>query len=153
MKTSKFAQFCCLLIVFSLLGCSNAYKLEKAAPIQYSRAYYQHWTAPIKVGSSGINFHIANLTPANNVVIDSVFFRNLKGKLVPSRGKYVSQLVKRKPISEGHELNTMKEFPFEITNRECVVSYRENGETKYFKISNLIENEGIYYKDGPIVMQ
>ncbi len=136
-----------------MLGCSSAYKLEKTAPIQYSRAYYQHWTAPIKVGSSGINFHIANLTPANNVVIDSVFFRNLKGKLVPSRGKYVSQLIKRKPISEGHELNTMKEFPFEITNRECVVSYRENGETKYFKISNLIENEGIYYKDGPIVMQ
>jgi hypothetical protein len=149
MNTSKLTLCCCILVLFSLLGCSNAFKLQKTAPIQYSRAYFQHWTSAIKIGSSGINVHIANLTPANNVIIDSVYFRKLKGRLLPEKGKYVCQLVKRRPISEGHELNTMKEFPFKISNRECVISYRENGETKYFKISNLIENEGVYYKDGP----
>ena len=125
MKISKFRLFCSTLIVFMTIGCSNAYKLQKSAPFQYSRAYFQYWTSAIKIGSSGINFHIANLTPDNSVIIDSVFFRNLKGRLIPEKGKYVSQLVKRKPISEGHTLMTIAEFPFKITNRECVVSYRE----------------------------
>lgn len=149
MKTSKSTLFCCALAILVLFGCSNAYKLQKEAPIQYSRAYYQYWTSAIKIGSSGINFHIANLTPNNNVIIDSVYFRNLKGRLLPVKGKYVSQLIKRKPISEGHTLMTISDFPFKISNRECVISYRENGETKYFKISDLIENEGVYYEDGP----
>lgn len=137
------------LVMFIVLGCSNAYKLQKEAPFQYTRAYFQNWTSAIKIGSSGINFHIANLTPNANVVIDSVYFRKMKGRLIPVKGKYVSQLVKRKPISEGHELTTCGYFPFEINNRECVVSYREHGETKYFKITNLVENEGVYYKNGP----
>lgn len=154
MNTSKVTQFCSVLFVFVILmGCSNAYKLEKTAPIQYSRAYFQNWTSAIDIGSSGYNFHIANLTPANNVVIDSVFFRNVKGRLIPDKGKYVCQLVKRDPISKGHALNTIKDFPFEISNRACVISYREDGVTKYFKINNVIENEGIYYEDGPPNMQ
>ena len=150
MNTLKPVQLCSVFFVLIMLfGCSKAYKLEKTAPIQYSRAYFQNWTSSIKIGSSGYNFHIANLTPANNVVIDSVFFRNVKGRLVPDKGKYVCQLVKRDPISKGHALKTIKDFPFDISNRACVISYRENGETKYFKISDIIENEGIYYKDGP----
>jgi hypothetical protein len=55
------------------MGCSNAYKFQKTAPIQYSKAYFQNWTSAIKIGSSGYNFHIANLTPAASVVIDSIF--------------------------------------------------------------------------------
>ena len=154
MNSSKSLHFCVVLFIFTLLmGCSNAFKLEKTAPIQYSKAYFQNWTSAIKIGSSGYNFHIANLTPANNVVIDSVFFRNLKGRLVPDKGKYVCQLIKRDPISKGHALNTINDFPFEISNRACVISYREDGVTKYFKINNVIENEGIYYENGPPNMQ
>ncbi|WP_335973058.1 hypothetical protein [Gaetbulibacter jejuensis] len=138
-----------LFLIITLMGCSNAYKLQKQAPFQYTRAYYQVWISNIKIGSEGIDFHIANLTPNNNVVIDSVYFRNLKGALTPVKGKYVSRLIKRNPISEGHQLALIKDFPFKISNRECVVSYRENGEKKYFKISNLVENEGIYYENGP----
>jgi len=150
MNTSKLVRSGIVLVVFiALMGCSNAYKLQKTAPFQHSRAYFQNWTSAIKIGSSGYNFHIANLTPANNVVIDSVFFRNVKGRLIPDKGKYVCQLVKRDPISKGYALKTIKDFPFDISNRACVISYRENGETKYFKISDIIENEGIYYEDGP----
>nr|WP_321221243.1 hypothetical protein [uncultured Psychroserpens sp.] len=153
MITLKYRLYCIILVVVTVFSCSNAYKLQKTAPIQYSRAYFQNWTSAISIGSSGYNFHIANLTPANNVVIDSVFFRQLKGRLVPAKGKYVCQLVKRDPISKGHALKTIKDFPFEISNRACVISYREDGETKYFKIDDVIENEGIYYKNGPLEMQ
>lgn len=154
MNTSKAIQFCSIFLVITILtGCSNTYKIVDTAPIQYSRAYFQNWTSAIKIGSSGYNFHIANLTPANNIVIDSIFFRNIKGRLIPDKGKYVCQLVKRDPISKGHTLKTIKDFPFKISNRTCVISYRENGETKYYKISDVIENEGIYYQDGPLAMQ
>jgi hypothetical protein len=154
MNTLKSVQLCSVFFVFiTLFNCSNAYKLEKTAPFQYSRAYFQNWTSAIKIGSSGYNFHIANLTPVNNVVIDRVFFRNVKGRLLPDKGKFVCQLVKRNPISKGHALKSIKDFPFDISSRACVISYREDGETKYFKISDVIENEGIYYKDGPPNMQ
>jgi hypothetical protein len=153
MITLKYRLYCIILVVVTVFSCSNAYKLQKTAPIQYSRAYFQNWTSAISIGSSGYNFHIANLTPANNIVIDSVFFRQLKGRLLPAKGKYVCQLVKRDPISKGHALKTIKDFPFEISNRACVISYREDGETKYFKIDDVIENEGIYYKNGPLEMQ
>ncbi|MGS2725651.1 hypothetical protein ACU8DI_03510 [Psychroserpens sp. BH13MA-6] len=148
MSYSKSTVLLCLLTLTLLYGCSNAYKLQKTAPFQYTRAYFQYWTAPIKIGSSGINLHIANLTPNNNVVIDSVFFRNMKGRLVPGKGKYFCQLIKRKPIAEGHTLMTLSDFPFDISNRDCVVSYRVEGETKYVKVANLIENEGVYYESG-----
>lgn len=154
MNTLKLAQASIILFTILLLfGCSTAYKLQKTAPIQYSRAYFQNWTSVIKIGSSGYNFHIANLTPGNNIVMDSVFFRNLKGRLIPAEGKYICQLVKRDPINKGHTLKRIKDFPFDILNRACVISYREAGETKYFKISDVIENERIYYEDGPLEMQ
>ncbi|WP_152611472.1 hypothetical protein [Psychroserpens damuponensis] len=153
MNASKSICYGFIVVFLMLFSCSNAYKLQKTTPIQYSRAYFQNWTSAIKIGSSGYNFHIANLTPTQNIVIDSVFFRNLKGRLMPSKGKYICQLIKRNSISEGHGLNTLKDFPFDITNRECVISYRDHGETKYFKISNVIENEGIYYEEGPLEMQ
>ncbi|SDR76385.1 hypothetical protein SAMN04515667_0586 [Formosa sp. Hel1_31_208] len=149
MKISKSKLFSLALFTIVLVSCSNAYKFQKSAPFKYTRAYFQNWTAAIKIGSSGVNFHIANLTPNAGVVIDSVYFRKMSGKLISSKGKYVSQLVKRKPISEGHTLTTTGDFPFKIGNRECVVSYTENGETKYFKITDIIENEGVYYEDGP----
>jgi len=149
MKISKSKLFSLALLAILVVGCSNAYKFQKSAPFEYTRAYFQNWTAAIKIGSSGVNFHIANLTPNANVIIDSVYFRKMRGKLSTAKGKYVSQLVKRKPISEGHTLTTTGDFPFNIGNRECVVSYRQNGETKYFKITDIIENEGVYYEDGP----
>lgn len=149
MKTSKLTLVLASILLLTIFACSNAYKLQKDASFVMTKAYFQEWTSAINIGSSGINFYIANLTPNRNVVIDSVYFRKMKGRLVPSKGKYVSRLVKRKPISEGHELTTNGDFPFKISNRECIVSYREDGETKYFKITNLIENEGVYYENGP----
>lgn len=149
MNFSSFKLIFSTIVCICLFGCSNAYKLQKSANFQYSRAYFQNWTSAIKIGSSGVNFHIANLTPDVNIVIDSVFFRRMRGRLTPEKGKYVSQMVKRRPISEGHELTTIGEFPFKLTNRECVVSYREQGERKYFKITNVEEKEGVYYEKGP----
>ena len=148
MNFSKSITVCCITTMLFLIGCSNAYKLQKKAPLQFTKVSYQEWIAPIKVGSSGVQMHFANLTPEKSITIDSVFFRRMRGKLVATKGKYVSILVKRKPIAEGHIIMTKGPFPFKILNNECVVSYIENGVTKYFKIGNVIEHEGVFYDEG-----
>jgi hypothetical protein len=40
-----------------------------------------------------------------------------------------------------------------LSNRECIISYLEDGGTKYLKLSEVLENEWIYYEDGPQEMQ
>lgn len=135
----------CLIFLYS---CSTSkYKLQSEAPINYSHAYSQDWTTDIKIGSSGTNIFLANLIP-NRVQIDSIYFRKLKGKLIEGKGYYYAQLFKILSNSEGNRLTITKHFPFQISNTDCVISYIENGNTKYFKILNVKEKAGIHYPNG-----
>lgn len=140
-----------LLLIFVLVfSCSSSkYALQKKAPLLWSHAYSFDWTTGIDIGSSGTDLFLANLTPNQNVQIDSVFFKKMKGKLVKEKGMYSAQLIKRRPISKGHTLTTTGQFHFKLLNSECVVSYIEGGLTKYFKIVNVQEKEGVHYPSGP----
>lgn len=132
------------LAALLVVNCASSPKLQEKAPIQFSKAYFHEWISDIKIGSEGVDIHFANLVIDPTIKIDSVYFRNLKGKLTKDKGKYVSQLIKRLPINEGHTLMNKGDFPFELQPNECVVSYQDQGETKYVKFSNLIEKQGIY---------
>ncbi len=142
-------------------GSSKHQLQESQTDIKPSNAYYQEWFSGIKVGGSGINIYLANLNSQNKVTIDSVFFRRMKGKLIQGRAQYTAIL--KKPsrhyenissvFQEGKKkLNVAANFPFELTYNECIVSYIENGETKYFKVKNLTERKGVYYEQGPPVV-
>lgn len=140
-----------LLLVFVLVfSCSSSkYALQKDAPLVWSHAYSFDWTSGIDIGSSGTDLFLANLTPNQHIQIDSVFFKKMKGKLDKEKGMYSAHLIKRLPISKGHTLTTSGHFPFKLLNSECVVSYIENGTTKYFKIVDVQEKEGVHYPSGP----
>ncbi len=138
------------LFFLVIIGCSGSKKVNTQLPIQASHAYFQNWTTDISIGSSGTNIFIANLTVKNNITIDSVFFRKMKGKLVKGRSLYSTQLVRMLPNSQGNKLTTEGvTIPITVGNHECAVSYIENGETKYYKITNVTEREGVHYKYGP----
>ncbi len=138
------------LILFFIVSCSGSKQVKQQGPVQASHAYFQNWTTDIKIGSSGSNIFIANLTTNNDVTIDSVYFRKMKGKLVKGRSLYSSQLVRMLPNSQGNKLTTEGVIvPIELVSNECAVSYTENGETKYYKITNISEKEGVHYKYGP----
>lgn len=134
-------------VTASLVQCaSSKFKLEKQAAFQSERIYYQEWFAGVQVGGTGINLFFPNLNPKANVRIDSVYFRGLKAKLEQSKGMYAAILKNKSPYDTSKQV---KKIPFKLTNNECVVSYYENGEQKFYKLKNIREKEGIYYEAGP----
>lgn len=83
------------------------------------------------------------------MTIDSIYFRKMKGKLKEGKGLYKSRLSKRLTNAEDNALTTTGFSPFKLGNRECAISYIENGITKYYKVEYVEEKEGVYYPDGP----
>lgn len=147
---STFKTVFLLLIIVSIFSCkSSKYAFQKEAPFQLTRAYFNNWTTGIKVGSTGLNIYFANLIPAKNIKIDSVFFRKMKGKLKEGKGLYTSRLTKRLTNAEDNALTTNGFSPFKLGSRECVISYIENGVIKYYKVNFIEEKEGVHYLDGP----
>lgn len=159
MKISNptFKSFTMLIILMTLFNCSSSkVKLEEKAPLEYSRPYFQEWVAGIEDGGSGVNIYFPNLVVKNNAIVDSVFFRKMKGKLRNGKASYFASLKKDMPqdivMSDDPKAeygNKTQEFPFDLKNDECVISYIEKGETKYFKIVDLKEKEGEYYPTSP----
>lgn len=144
-----------LSIVITLFHCSSSkYKLQKESVLSPNGPYFQTWTAGIKDGGTGYHIYFPNLNPDDKVIMDSVYFRGLKGKLVKAKAMYKAQLKNPSPYDRDMSIEAANKkeekpfFPFDLNRMECVVSYIESGETKYLKISGLREKEGVYYPQG-----
>ncbi|MFK7834374.1 MAG: hypothetical protein AB8B52_13955 [Winogradskyella sp.] len=110
---------------------------------------FQDWYAGIKVGGTGINVFVPVVNKGEHIKIDSVYFRNLKGKLVSSHGRYTAVLKNKSPNYTFTIAKKDDDFPFTLGINECAISYIENGEVKYLKVSDLTEKRGVYYENGP----
>jgi hypothetical protein len=110
---------------------------------------FQEWYAGIKVGGTGINIFVPISDEADNVSIENICFRNLQGRLVKSNGKYMAVL---KNPSKNYTFSVIEKpdnYPFTLSINECVISYIENGVTKYYKVNEINEFAGTYYENGP----
>lgn len=122
---------------------------EEQTPFKVKPIYFHEWYSSIKIGETGIIIYAPIVNKANNIELDSIYFRDLKGKLVEKGGRY-SALLKNKSgdhkfiISEGNSVQ-----PFVLANDECAISYTENGVTKYLKVPKAKELAGTYYENGP----
>lgn len=110
---------------------------------------FQEWYAGIKVGGTGMNVFVPVVNKKSNIKIDSVYFRNLKGKLTENYGRYTAVLKNKSPYYTFKKAEKDPDFPFNLDDNECAISFVENGEVKYVKVTNLSEKEGVYYEDGP----
>ncbi len=122
---------------------------EQQTPFKIKTVNFQEWYAGIKVGGTGINVFIPISEISNNVVLDNLYFRNLKGKLTKSGDKYIAVLKNPSRHYTFHKVEKPADYPFDLSNDECVISYVENGQTKYHKITALYEVAGTYYENGP----
>lgn len=159
LKSAIYALGACILITCNLQCSTSKYKLEEQSQLNPKGVYFQEWYAGIKVGGTGFNIFFPNLNSEEKVVIDSVYFRRMKAKLVKGRANY-SAILKRSNkyykdvnvyYNDNKKLDKKANFPFTLKENECVISYIQNGETKYLKIRNVLEREGIYYEQGPPV--
>lgn len=155
MKSIHIAVF--LLSVSLFTNCSTAQKLQNSAPMTFGDVVYQNWVAGVKGGGSGTNLFISILEKPTNVQLDSVYFR---GKVATLEmlddhsyvGRFKTNFNQQTAIikSDHRELANQKSnlednFPFELKDTECVISYQENGATKYFKIKNITEKPAPNY--------
>ena len=116
----------------------------------------------VEGAGQGINIFI----PAEDksASLDSVYFRKQAAKLEfrPDLKQYIGRFTfnpKSKndlvfssdPKEEyGNEMPPIpKKIPFELEDNECVVSYLEGDEIKYYKIVNVVEKAMIAYPSAP----
>lgn len=123
--------------------------------------YYKHWVAGVKGGGSGITVLIPMENNKNNVVLDSVYFRGMQSKLESIKSGYVANfkteanqkediiMSNDKKAEYGNSLPNKVNFPYQLKDNECVISYIEDNTTKYFKIENIIEKARDQYPSAP----
>lgn len=159
MKTFKTA-YCSILFGIVLLtglqAMSQEYIVPKAArtfekttPFILKPIAFQEWYAGIDYGGTGINVFIPITDEAQNVTLQEVYFRNLKGKLVKKGDKYVAILKNPSPYYTFKKAKKPADYPFTLSDNECVISYVEDGQIKFHRISRLNEYAGTYYENGP----
>jgi len=138
------------------------YKTQEKSSFTLDKTYYQHWIAGVKGGGSGIHMYISVLTNKNNVVFDSVYFRGMQSKLELGKMGYIASfkteanqkadiiMSNEKNAEYANQIpNQEVRFPFELNEKECIISYIEDNTTKYFKIQNLLEKARQEYPSAP----
>lgn len=109
---------------------------------------FQEWYAGINVGGTGVNLFVPKFASNPNIQVDSVYFRNMKGKLIDRDAMY-SVILKNDSQNYVPNPSNAKTNPFNLNPNECMIQYTENGQTKYLKIASVVEKAGTYYENGP----
>ncbi|WP_299524293.1 hypothetical protein [Winogradskyella sp.] len=139
-----------LLLTFQCASSKVAdVKFEEQTPFTVKPVIFQEWYAGIKVGGTGINVFIPISDVNKGIVFDEIYFRNLKGKLVKKNEEYMAVLKNPSRHYTFKVAEKPSDYPFNLDKDECVISYIENGQTKYHKIKTLNEVAGTYYENGP----
>ncbi|WP_411893927.1 hypothetical protein [Winogradskyella sp. A2] len=136
------------LLSYQCASPKKAIVFQENTEFKVNKAYFQEWYAGIDVGGTGVNIFVPVLNKPKHIIIDSVFFRNLKGKLTERGGRYSALLKNKSKAYNFNPGNNPSQYPFTIKEDECVISYIENGETKYYKVKQPKEFAGAYYENG-----
>jgi hypothetical protein len=149
-------------ILFGFSQCGNSkdliYKLQEDISFKVLDANYQSWVAGFSGGGGGINviFVVSNLN-SKNIEMDSLFFRGQIAKIEIKPTAYVARFntnVNQRPdliihgetgAEYGNKPPTKElVFPFEIEDDEAIISYKEKGIQKYFKIKLNKKAQALY---------
>ena len=151
-----------LLVMTLFIQCGSAQKFDKKAPFTITKAYYQDWIGG-RAASKGtlLTIEISDAL-SGKIVIDSIFFNSKKSRLSFSSfqnkhiitGNFISTNatdsniimhsdVRKEMANEAPDISIS--FPFELTDKECVISYFIKEKKHYYKVTNLIKEKPIYY--------
>lgn len=133
---------------------SESVKIEKTIRIENNKTqqvYSQNWVAGVRGGGSGLNL-VLSKSFLKEIVPIEVYFRNkitsVEEKQYDFVAYYKGTLNQLKDINEEVEnpiIISSEAFPFDLEDNEAIISYLNNGETIYLKISNISQKESIAY--------
>ena len=160
----KTVTYIILALGFSLFGCNSQKKLVENPPFKTGEATCQQWAGGRAESGSGILLQIP-LTNDNigQRKLQQAYFRGKVAdiKMKSNDGVWFAEANFRQSNTKkpdivmhsdakkevGNQPPTMnKELPFELGENECVISYDEEGKTKYFKISDIKEKKPLIYQ-------
>lgn len=137
-------------LVFGLFQCASA-KFEQDPPFKVKGATFNHYVGGMP-GVSGTWVRI-NYETNTEIKFDSIYFQGRKtvAQLQTNKSKtYVSGHFNTSTVRSKKDLilhrDGKKEYgnkpptakiPFELKENEAIISYSENGKTKYFKVENI----------------
>ncbi len=143
--------------------CSSTQNLQDKAPLDIGEVYCQKWIAGVEGGGSGLNIFIP--TKDSSIKLDSVYFRSKAVKLEANPkdgtlyiGRFIGEANQMKDIIISSKPNAEynnpiprlpKKIPFALNDNECIISYSQDNNIKYFKIDNVIEIDLIPFPSAP----
>lgn len=147
-----------LTIGFSFLSsfsqCSNGQKLEKRSPMEFGDVYFKRQPQAVRDLESMMTLFLP-VNGGRNVELDSVYFRGKSAKLIKSpndqnlylghfiiKPRHKEDIILSSDVADEHQNKLPKidpKIPFELKQNECVITYKKNGKTRYFKISSIKE--------------
>lgn len=145
------------IAMFSLLTsfsqCSTKQKFEDKAPLEFGEVYYKKRPQAVRDLESVMTLFLPVKEVNPEIELDSIYFRGHSEKLEVSpqnqnlyfgrfvtKPKYQEDIILSIDMAEEHKNKlpkVNKDIPFELEPNECVISYKQAGKTKYYKISNI----------------
>ena len=131
-----------------------------------SEIYIKQWASGIREGGHGTDVYILlSEEKSKTIVLDSIYFRNKKTKLVIKSNKkgttYVGSFVQRntpKDIILSNDLikesknklpTKSLEIPFKLNLNDVVISYIFDSKIYYAKFENITEKQANFYPSAP----
>lgn len=143
-----------LSILSSFSQCSNGQKLDKKPPMEFGDIYFTRQPQAVRDLQSAMTLFIP-IKGETNIELDSVYFRKYSAKLKKSpkdqnlylgqftiKPRYSEDMILSSEVAEEHQNKLPKiqtKIPFELKPNECVISFKKDGMTRYYKISNIKE--------------
>lgn len=146
-----------LVSIMSFSKCENKHAFEHKPPIKLGEVYYVETYDTNKQEVSELNLFIPIKSNLKQVLLDSVHFKKRQVKLEYSNDSLVvgriqttpntpkDFIMSHEPYAEyGNQLPRLEvKSNLQLKANQCIISYKTEGKTKYFKISNItkIENK------------
>lgn len=153
------------LTVLTFAQCGSSQVLETEPPFALDTSHMEPWTAGDANQFSGMNL-LFPVKSGKDVLLDSVYFRNTMAPLI--RIQKNSYLVYKATIDTteapydvimhadpkeevGNRPSDVKRSPFVLKHDEAVITYMDNGQRKYYKVTGLHTSPAVHYRERPKV--
>ena len=145
------------LLLFGFSQCnSQKIVMVENPPFVLGEVMSEAWVAGVEGGGSGTNLFIP-VEGGKEIMLDSVYFRGQAvkperierdsylvyiGRFKGRANQQEDMILHEDPKKEGGNKppELRKKIPFDLEDDEAVVSFKDEGKTKYYKIENIKES-------------
>ncbi|MFC4722923.1 hypothetical protein ACFO5O_11360 [Geojedonia litorea] len=140
----------------SFSQCTDERSLQDDAPVTFGDVYYQYRAQAVRDLETSFTLVIPlkNDLPSS-ITLDSVYFKGKSAKLQTTVNKdnfyfakfitkpaYSEDIILSSDLAEEHQNKPPKppiRIPFELKSNECIISYIQDGKTRYYKIKGIVQ--------------